>query len=107
MSEDLVTWLRATMNALESDARSFLELHPELPDWPELTLAEIAAKRRILDLAEDTLGSRFELPVGVHDGRDPDERARDEALALQMLDVIRLLALPYADLPGYRDEWRV
>lgn len=53
---------------------------------PKRELAEIDAKRRIID----------ELLIGVPDG-DPDGWVRD---------IARLLALPYADRPGYREEWR-
>lgn len=53
---------------------------------PARVLADVDAKRRILDQCAD---------VWAHD--------RVEAFAE---DVLRLLALAYADRPGYRGEWR-
>lgn len=56
---------------------------------PARVLAEIAAKRRILALEPD----------GDHGGYpDGYSSAKHEALAL--------LALPYADHPDYREQWR-
>jgi hypothetical protein len=51
---------------------------------PARVLAEVDAKRQILDLATDVT-----------------EMSHDTADTM-----IRLLALPYADRPGYREEWR-
>lgn len=65
---------------------------------PERVLAECAAKRRIIENAE-----RAELHY----------RSRGDAAAINMAGIVetyrsilRLLALPYTDRPGYRDEWR-
>ncbi|RAN92647.1 hypothetical protein GAR05_06139 [Micromonospora saelicesensis] len=55
---------------------------------PARVLAEVDAKRRILDLM---------MP-----GRPVYPGAYGQAYR----DVLRLLALPYADRPGYRDEWK-
>lgn len=95
MMDDLVTWLRARLDEdaadiNESRALSPGDLHWSMPDWldrPRL-LAEVDAKRRILD---EVVG-----------GLAKEERwARRFAVHLA-----RLLALPYADQPGYREEWR-
>ena len=51
---------------------------------PARVLREVEAKRRLLDVA-DTL-----LTTGLEDG----------------WDVVWALALPYADRPGYREDWR-
>jgi hypothetical protein len=63
---------------------------------PARVLAEIDAKRRIIDAIERRL-----------DRREPDggwESAGAETDG--MADTtLRLLALPYADRPGYRSEW--
>jgi hypothetical protein len=53
---------------------------------PARVLREVDAKRRILDAYENYDREAPELDV-------PDS-------------VVRLLALPYADRPGYRDDWR-
>jgi hypothetical protein len=55
---------------------------PPAGSWdPARVLAECAAKRRIVSFAADL----------TEEGTD---------------DLLRLLALPYADHPGYRQEWR-
>lgn len=69
-------------------ARS-LALH--IAEWdPARVLAEVDAKRQIVDLCKppliDVTGPGEGPPWG--------------------LDVLKLLALPYADRPGYREEWR-
>jgi len=117
---DLVTWLRAQLDedermALEADAlapspwRVEDQPYPNVLDIsggtvvetesgfnpPEISVqthiarhdpvhvrAEVEAKRRILDLLH-------------HEGGD-----------YLFADIFKLLALPYADQPGYRDEWR-
>lgn len=48
-----------------------------------------AAIRAILVMQEEQPG--YDLPEGVHDGRDPDERNRDEALAGMLADVLHRL----------------
>ncbi len=102
--DDLVTWLRAQLDDDERVAREAVQwsegaaewANPGEPDWehiarhgPARVLAEVDAKRRLLDylvaLEDKALdGNWWNL--------DTDEPAK-------------LLALPYADRPGYRDEW--
>jgi hypothetical protein len=57
------------------------------PISPERVLAECEAKRRIVQ------------GVGVYGGRGSDEAMYHEV-------VLSFLALPYADHPDYREEWR-
>jgi hypothetical protein len=89
---DLITWLRAQLDEDERVARAFaarLDAHLFETGWgPARVLAEVDAKRRILDLM---------MP-----GRPVYPGAYGQAYR----DVLRLLALPYADRDGYRDEWR-
>jgi hypothetical protein len=60
-------------------------------NWdPARVLAEVDAKRRILD---------EHLP-----GTDPCD-AHDASLRTIECNTLRFLALPYADRPGYRPEW--
>jgi hypothetical protein len=69
---------------------------------PARVLAEVEAKRRILD---DIVGEATGLDMSV----DMDRRigARDEATEPYLGDqLLRLLGLPYADHPDYREEWR-
>lgn len=59
---------------------------------PARVLREVEAKRRIIDQCEDS--------IRVEDEADCGDRVEAWSLA------VRLLALPYADQPGYREEWR-
>lgn len=59
---------------------------------PARVLAEVDAKRRIIEAEQDRVVAEGPLP----------DRMRD----LVETDVLRLLALPYADRDGYRAEWR-
>lgn len=108
---ELVEWLRAALNSVESDARSFLELHPGWPDWPTLGLANVVASRRILDEHSESEGvcSRCgeEDMQEYYDGETETETAEYEWRQLPFPCLtVRLLAVPHADWPGYRDEWR-
>lgn len=59
---------------------------------PATVLARIAADRQILAL--HAIGQD---PCDAHDGVSMESTA---------CDTVRLLALPYADRPGYRGEWK-
>lgn len=62
-----------------------------IAQWdPARVLAEVGAKRRILDLCE----------IGTYDG------GHFGGYGDAYDDVVQRLALPYADRPGYREEWR-
>ena len=67
---------------------------------PARVLREIDAKRRIAELHEPADTDQADGPVcmtcDVLRGVEPAYPCR----------TLRLLALPYADRPGYRDEWR-
>jgi len=60
---------------------------------PARVLAECAAKRQIVALHQ-----RYLVALN-QESRDADRRCSLEP-------VVRLLALPYADHPDYREEWR-
>lgn len=62
---------------------------------PARVLADIEAKRRILDA--------YEQAYQVEWGDDPMQ-AHGEQIMIER--VIELIALPYADRDGYREEWR-
>lgn len=132
MGDDLVTWLRAQLDDDERAAREATPGHWQAdaaPDgrWyidpgrdaddvgevarradaehiarhdPARVLAEVDAKRRILDACppEDDFEQRVRFGSW--------ESCSDGCPADVMLNVVKLLALPYADRPGYRDEWR-
>ncbi|MGC5033064.1 DUF6221 family protein [Micromonospora sp. DT229] len=109
---DLVTWLRAQLDEDEERTRELLywtqqtilalkepkllgKYIPGWHDWPKVErlcrerLAEVDAKRRILDDAAGYIADGMEAATDGLAGR-----------------VVAYLALPYADRPGYRDEWR-
>jgi hypothetical protein len=70
--------------------------------WPERMLAEIQAKRRMLDdVVPDATGLDMSVDGEFRVG------SRDEKAEPYLGDILtRLLALPYAEQPGYREEWR-
>ncbi|MEU4779251.1 DUF6221 family protein [Micromonospora sp. NPDC023633] len=124
-ADALVTWLREQITAAETSTRTLLLwaqqtiltlqdpklLGKHIPgwhDWPDVEkmcqqrLTELDAKRRILDEFTsaqhwaDTLRAE-----GKHVQAEPYARQ-----AGTWLSAARLLALPFAGQPGYRDEWR-
>jgi Family of unknown function (DUF6221) len=73
---------------------------------PVRVLREVAAKRAILAEYKESLQFPYDLPEGIADGRDDDERERD-AYLIDVLDgVVRHLAAVYSGHPGYREEWK-
>jgi hypothetical protein len=110
--DDLATWLLAQLDDEERAARAVQEGfasydgdgRPSYSDidgmpareaehiarWdPARVLAEVDVRRRILEL------------YGVSTDRQLDPTAWE-----LMKHAVRALALPYADRPGYREEWR-
>jgi hypothetical protein len=67
-------------------------------------LREVAARRAILAMYEDQPGCNLE--EGVHDGRDPDERLRDEGIRDAMESVVRELAGIDSGHPDYNPAWK-
>lgn len=107
MTTDLVTWLRGVLDEIDRVVRAklgdpygcwWLAIDEGAPS-PDSVLADIAAKRAILDLAEKVISARDEKDENGVLVSVPIARAR-------MRDVVRLLASAYADRPGYREEWR-
>jgi hypothetical protein len=126
--DELITWLRAQLDDDERVARRAGWNHPEwtydremftvasdawviaarkdrsgspindvdgehIARWdPARVLAEVDAKRRILDMWADAQSAEF-----------PDYWG---GYATALDDVVRQLALPCADRPGFRAEWR-
>jgi hypothetical protein len=83
---DLVEFLRARLDDREADVRRRLASDAQYGQDeldPEVLLAEVDAKRRI---------------IGMY-----DERFSDDFIWQPILGA---LALPYAGDPAYRDEWR-
>jgi hypothetical protein len=101
-SDDLIAFLRSQWDAEEADARWSLENAPAAHQTdpnsmnfsPARVLAEVEAKRRILDEyaeASTYYGQNRAAPAGELHG---------------LLTAVKLLALPYADVDGYHEEWR-
>ena len=107
---DLITWLRAQLDDDERVARAaspgYLPDDPLASDedrahvarWQQArVLVEVDAKRRIID----------EYELWAEEQSEDYEHAQTEHDSAQaLLAAIKLLALPYADRPGYREEWR-
>jgi hypothetical protein len=93
--DDLVTWLRARLNEREA-----LLLHTQASKTPcpvpiPTLLAEVDAKRRILDAYEQREQESLH-PSGKVFGYH----------ATGLLIAIKLLALPFAERAGYQESWR-
>jgi Family of unknown function (DUF6221) len=72
---------------------------------PARVLAEVDAKRRIID--DHKQGPRWnDKPDPVICYRCGDPPGYDYGYMDSPCPTLRLLALPYADRPDYRDEWR-
>jgi hypothetical protein len=122
-NDDLMAWLGAQLDADETSTQRLLdqarEIKLELKEpahlgqirpgwglWPGVermaagVLADIAAKRRVVDLHQ---------PVVSVDGvvcvtcREPDYP--DETAWLHPCPTLRELGSVYADSPGYREKW--
>jgi hypothetical protein len=70
---------------------------------PGRMLAECEAKRRIVDQYRD---AKHWNAAEWDNGYDDDGREYSDAIAETWETATRLLALPYADHPDYREEWR-
>lgn len=116
--DDLVTWLRSCLDevervALQADGDAEVKFIASdakengCPDagahiikhLPSRVLAEVEAKRRILD--------RYAVALSVASPGSVVSfvRGQDDGYGEACLDAIRDLALPYADRDGYRVEW--
>lgn len=84
--DELVTWLRAQ---LDEDERALYLAGATGERWPHpgfrWLINDIGAKRRIIDWAIKFM--------------EGDYAPWNETC-------LRLMALPYADRPGYRDDWQ-
>lgn len=121
MSGDLVAWLREQVDEdaqiaraagdafLHSDRIGMPSLHPSVHrhvySWTTArVLAEVESKRRILDehRATDGVGG----PACDRCSADEDGQHGMGWWVPSPCRTLRLLALPYAERPGWRDEWR-
>ena len=74
-------------------------------EYPARVLREVAAKRAILAAYEEAAEHPYDLPQGIHEGRDDWERERDDSVLGELEDVARHIAAVYSDHPDYRQEW--
>lgn len=70
---------------------------------PARVLREVEAKRKILADFENQAG--WDLPEGVAEGRDDDERECDQAIRDTLGIVLADFAAIWSDHPDYREEW--
>lgn len=116
MPADIVSFLRARLDRLEAAALAEVEYQRRLSQdlvgaslvfpplmeigWadPDFVLAEVEAKRAILD--------RYDFVRSNGPARDND-RAMDMTVGglWRLLDVLRMLAQPYADHPDFDPSW--
>ena len=71
--------------------------------YPARALREVAIKRTVTETWEGW--PDYDLPPGVHDGRDDSERSRDEAVREALEAVVRAFATAWSDHADYRMEW--
>jgi hypothetical protein len=123
MTADLVTFLRDCLDEEQREAEDALkrttttrrriggqwvEDTVQPPEWrrsawpPARVLREIDARRRIMDCHESWVAGNGDTICG-RCGREHIEGRPGGHFPCQTL---RLLALPYADHPGYREEWK-
>ena len=101
MTADIVTFIRARLNEQArqcSEGHRPGECHPNCGHVCDLR--GVDAKRRILDLCDVT-----DAGAAVYDGRDPDERERDDAVRDALAPVLLALASEWSDDADYRQEW--
>jgi Family of unknown function (DUF6221) len=110
--EDLVLWLRAQLDDDERVAREASRYDDEdAAEWKITYGWSRVARHKV-----HRTGMRQTLPPGAPSPArvlaevDAKRRIIDEAIRLESYDgefeFLELLALPYADRPGYREEWR-
>lgn len=86
---DLIEWLRAQYDADERGIREALRT----AEWgvTERDLIDIDSKRKILGVCEAAIANQ-----GIY-GEDAQEQVAE--------DILRIMAQPYADRPGFQQEW--
>jgi hypothetical protein len=111
--DDLVTWLRAQLDEDERVARSAASFPYQAPSNAPWERERIIAERvggRSRAVATHRIVATFANPARVLAEVDAKRRILDEAIRLESYDsefqFLELLALPYADRPGYLEEWR-
>lgn len=123
--QELIAFLAARLDEDERVARAAVDFDYGVRDWaddgdpvnahiarhdPTRVLREVEAKRRILEQYEASLeqSKRFRQRAasGVESDAQKLQRSTESIRLLVLLGVVRLLALPYADHPDYREDLR-
>jgi hypothetical protein len=104
LPDELAKWLLGQIARDEATAHAMTHAIENLQSrWsPARLLADCEGKRRVIEA--------YERCAGYWTAADQAELDRDWRVMNAEMDVyrltLRLLALPYAHLPGYRAEWR-
>lgn len=96
MTDDFADFFRKQLDADAADCRGLADflatgMAVDLPTHPARVLADVEAKRRIVD---------------VHVERAECERCAWFDDELYPCETLKLLALPYANRTGYDESWR-
>jgi hypothetical protein len=120
MMSELITWLRQQLDEDEASATAWarccwhMEACDDTGDFLDRfsaarQLAEVEAKREILDLHAPFAGYKGRVQCGHCAGlchSDSGLRCEEPADAMYPCENVTLLAQPYAGKPGWREEWR-
>jgi hypothetical protein len=90
----LVRFLLARLDDDTAETRKLLRSHAQDPDIARLAArrgADVDAKRQVIGALQQQLALR-DLP-------------HEQPVRTQAIGMLRALARPYADHPGYRSEW--
>lgn len=82
-------------------SRQFLSAHA-----PARVLAECEAKRRIVELHAVSTKREWVNPIDGPAYQEDEHTCAICGWVPEVCETIKLLALPYADHPDYREEWR-
>jgi hypothetical protein len=99
---DLVAFLRARLDE-DISGNDVGMVGRTRKDWNARWVAEVTAKRRIVELHKSTAGMNT---YGARVVACDSCGASDEYPVRFPCPTLRLLALPYADHPDYREEWK-
>lgn len=99
MADDLAAWLLEQLARDEQAARALPNAIGGLQSRfsPAKLVADCEAKRRIVNDIVPAV-DKMDEAIAIEWGGGAADGTAD--------DLLQLLALPYSDRPGYRDEWR-
>jgi hypothetical protein len=99
---ELATWLLKQLAVDEQTARAMPHAIENLQSrWsPDRLIARCEAARKVVKLYTNALHAVRADSLSFH--KETQDKAAEDVLAA----AVRALAEPYADKPGYREEWR-